>query len=73
MRAHFLSRFSEPHLHARLLSRTVVGDVVVDFESITRDFPEGVGTLELLCIYEVRDGLIQKASFAAGVKTLTAG
>ena len=73
MRARFLSRFAEPHLHARLLSRTVVGDVVVDFESITRDFPEGVGTLELLCIYEVRDGLIQKASFAAGVKTLTAG
>ena len=57
-------------MHARLLSRTVVGDVVVDFESITRDFPEGVGTLELLCIYEVRDGLIQRASFAAGVKTL---
>lgn len=71
MRPRFLARFAEPHLQARLLTRTVVGDVVVDFESITRDFPEGVGTQELLCIYEVRDGLIQKASFAPGAKTLT--
>lgn len=72
MRARFLARFAEPHLHARLLSRTVIGNVVVDVESITRDFPEGVGTLELLCIYEVGDGLIQKASFVNGAKVIAA-
>ena len=72
MRARFLARFAEPHLHARLLSRTVIGNVVVDVESITRDFPEGVGTLELLCIYEVADGLIRKASFASGAKMIAA-
>ncbi len=73
MRPRFMQRFAEAHLHARLISRSVIGNVVVDVESITRDFPEGVGTLELLCLYEVRDGLIQKASFVTGAKILRAG
>jgi putative hydrolase of HD superfamily len=70
LRARFLVRFAEPDLHARLLSRTVVGDVVVDLERITRNFPEGRGTVEMLCIYEVHAGLIQKASFAIGESRL---
>ena len=70
MRPRFLTRFAEPDLHAQLLSRTVMGGVVVDHERITRNFAEGRGTLEMLCIYEVRDGLIRKASFALGAKTL---
>lgn len=72
MRARFRQRFAEPDLYARLLSRTVVGSFVVDFESITRNFPEGLGTIEMLCIYQVRDGRIQKASFAIGEKKLNA-
>jgi hypothetical protein len=47
-----------------------MGNVVVDSELITRSFPEGLGTLEMLCIYEVADGLIQKVSFAMGEKRL---
>ena len=70
MRARFLTRFAEPNLHARLLSRTVMGHVVVDLELITRNFPEGVGTVEMLCIYEVAGGLIQKVSFVMGAKRL---
>lgn len=70
MRPRFLARFAEPDLHARLLSRIVMGPVVTDLELITRNFPEGRGTLEMLCIYEVADGLIQKASFAIGEKRL---
>lgn len=70
MRARFLIRFAEPDLHARLLSRTVMGDIVVDLELITRNFPEGLGTVEMLCVYEVKDGLIQKVSFATGEKRL---
>lgn len=66
MRARFAARFAETDLHARLLSRTVMGQVVVDHELVTRNFPEGKGTVELLCIYELRDGLIRKASFALG-------
>lgn len=70
MRERFLARFAEPDLHARLLSRTVMGNTVVDAELITRNFPEGPGTLEMLCIYEVVDGRIRRASFATGEKRL---
>ena len=66
----YLARFEEPDLHARLVSRTVMDNIVIDFEIITRNFPEGLGTLEMLCVYEVRGGRIQKASFAAGRTTL---
>ena len=70
LRTRFLARFEEPNLHAKLLSRIVVGNIVADAELITRDFPEGLGTLEMLCIYEVAEGYIQKASFALGQKTI---
>ncbi len=70
MRTRFLARFEEPRLHAKLLARIVVGNVVTDAELITRDFPEGPGTLEMLCIYEIVAGRIQRASFALGQKTL---
>ncbi len=76
MRPRFLERFREPDLHARLLSRTVMlqpaGAVVVDHECVERNFPEGRGTLDMLCVYELADGCIQKASFAPGVKSLNA-
>ena len=72
LRERFLTRFLEPNLHARLLSRIVVGNIVTDAELITRNFPEGLGTLEMLCVYEVTDGRIQRASFALGEKTLLA-
>jgi hypothetical protein len=45
-----------------------MGPVVVDLERITRNFPEGRGALEMICVYEVADGLIVKASFAAGAQ-----
>lgn len=70
MRPRYLARFDEPDLHARLVSRTVMDNLVVDFEIITRNFPDGIGTLEMLCIYELAGGLIQKASFAAGRTTM---
>jgi len=73
LRERFVMRFSEPNLHARLLSRTCMGEVVVDHELITRNFPNGTGTIEMLCIYEVRDGLIQTATFATGEQKLTHG
>ena len=72
IRARFLLRFAEPDLHARLLSRCAVGNVVADVESITRNFPEGLGTIEMLCVYQVEGGCIQKASFVVGDKKLVA-
>jgi hypothetical protein len=70
LRPRYLARFAEPDLHARLLTRTVMGNIVTDLELITRNFEEGKGTLEMLCVYEIVDGRIQRASFASGAKTL---
>jgi len=72
LRARFEVRFQEPNLHARLIHRTVVGHVVMDHEEVTRTFPEGVGTIELVAIYEVRNGKIAAARFIYGPKKLEA-
>lgn len=66
MRKRIAVRFEEPDLHARLLSRIVMENIVVDHEVITRNFPEGKGEIEMLCVYEMASGLIQKASFSVG-------
>ena len=70
IRPRYEERFLEPDLHARVLSRNVMGNFVTDLELITRNFPEGKGTLEMLCVYEVVNGRIVRASFAAGEKRL---
>lgn len=70
MRARMTERFTEPDLHARLVHRLVMGNVVVDQEVVTRNFSEGKGQLPMMCIYEVREGLIRTASFAIGEKVL---
>lgn len=70
MRERMQERFAEPDLHARLLQRSVMGHIVVDLEVVTRNFPEGLGTLEMLCIYEVQEEKIMTASFALGEKRL---
>ena len=67
IRPRYQQRFGEPDLHARLLSRTVLGNFVTDLEIVTRNFPEGKGTVEMLCVYEVVDGRIARASFASDV------
>ncbi|RNF31814.1 steroid delta-isomerase [Massilia aurea] len=66
IRPRYEMRFAEPDLHARLLSRTVLGNFITDLEIVTRNFPEGKGTIEMLCVYEVVEGRIVRASFAAG-------
>ncbi|MFO1484328.1 MAG: nuclear transport factor 2 family protein [Verrucomicrobiaceae bacterium] len=70
LRERFEARFREPNLHAKLISRIVVGQIVIDHELVTRTFPEGTGKLELVAIYEVRDGKIATARFISGTKTL---
>ncbi len=66
MRARTSPRFTEPNLHARLISRSVMGNVVIDHEEVTRTFPEGPGRIELVCIYQVHDGKIRTGSFVFG-------
>ena len=70
LRERFAPRLREPNLHARLLRRIVMGAVVIDHERITRNFPEGQGTLEMVMIYEVRDGRIATAWSLSGAKTV---
>jgi hypothetical protein len=70
IRARSTARFQEPNLHARLLRRTVIGDVVIDHERVTRTFGEGTGTLEMMATYRVANGAIQEASFFFGPKQL---
>jgi hypothetical protein len=70
LRERITARFREPNLHARLIRRIVMGPVVIDHEEVTRTFPEGTGKVELVAIYEVRDGKIATARFISGPKTL---
>ncbi len=63
-------RLQEPNLHARLVQRVVMGKLVIDHELVTRTFAEGPGTIELVAIYEVRDGLIVSASVQASNQRL---
>lgn len=70
MEPRFAARFAEPDLHAILLGRMTWGDKVIDAERVVRNFPEGRGTLEMLCVYQVGAGLIQRAWFATGAKVM---
>lgn len=72
MRERMAARFAEPDLHARLIQRIVMGDVVVDHEEVTRNFPEGLGSLPMLCVYRVVDGRFARATFALGERRLRA-
>ena len=72
IRARAAPRFAEPNLHAQLLKRVVLGEMVIDHESVVRSFPEGPGRMDLICIYQVHAGKIATASFVFGAKTLDA-
>lgn len=63
IRARHSERFKDENLFGKLHSRTVVGDVVVDHETVTRTFPEGIGKVDVICIYEVEAGKIKSARF----------
>lgn len=66
IRKRMADRFNDSALHAELVSRTVMDSIVVDHEFVTRTFPAGLATVEMICIYEVHAGLIIKATFAIG-------
>ena len=70
LRERYAVRFQEPNLHAALLNRMVMGDIVIDHEKVTRTFPEGPGTVELIMTYEVKAGRIARAWTRIGPKTV---
>jgi len=71
IKARHVVRFEEPDLHGRLIRRLCLGDRVVDMECVTRNFPEGIGFLDVVAIYEVTDKTISKAWFVSGVPRFT--
>jgi hypothetical protein len=71
IRARTEPRFSEPNLHAHLLRRVVMGNVVIDHEDVIRTLPNGPGRVELVCIYVVEQGKIQSATFSIGPQVQT--
>ena len=66
IRKRMTERFDDPALHAELKNRMVMDKIVVDHEVVTRTFPDGLGTVEMICIYEVHAAKIVKATFAIG-------
>jgi hypothetical protein len=70
IRERHVARFKEPNLMGSLLGRTVVGNVVIDHEEVTRNFPEGTGKVDVVAIYEVQGGKIARAWFILGAKVL---
>lgn len=70
VRERFSLRLREPNLHARLVHRTVCGTYVIDHEVVTRTFPEGPGTIELVMIYEVRGAHIARSWMIPGARQL---
>lgn len=72
IRARHVARFKEPNLFARLVKRMAVGNKIIDQEIVTRTFPEGTGTLDVIAIYEVERNKIAKAWFIFGAPMLNA-
>jgi putative hydrolase of HD superfamily len=72
LRTRYAERFKEPNLHAEIVKRIVMGNIVVDHEKVARTFPEGPGTLEAIAIYQVEAGKIAKVWLIPGAKSLSA-
>jgi hypothetical protein len=51
---------NSPELHSEIITRTVIGNKVIDYERITGR--NGGDVLSLVMIYEVRDGKIFRAT-----------
>ncbi len=73
IRARHAARFQETNLFARLNQRMVLGNKVVDQETVTRTFPEGIGTIDVIVTYEVLNAKVAKAWYIFGTPVLDAG
>lgn len=60
MRERYKIRFESPNLHAEIVSRTLLGEYVIDHEKVS-----GIreGLVEASVIYHISDGLIDKMWF----------
>lgn len=58
-------RFNLPELHADIVSRITLGNKIIDHEAIRGLQPGEV--VEIVAVYEIRDGLIQTVWFHSPV------
>jgi putative hydrolase of HD superfamily len=70
MRERYAARFADPTLHAVVVKRIVMGNYVIDHETVTRTFAEGTGTQDAIAMYEIQGTLIARVWFVFGAKTL---
>ena len=68
-------RYREPDLHARLVNRIAMRNLVIDQEVIKRNFPEPddgaqIGTIALIAMCEMQGERIVRAWFRFGQKLL---
>ena len=71
IRERHVVRFKEPNLFGKLIKRSVVDNLVVDQEVVTRTFADGIGEVDVLAIYQIEQGKIAKAWFKMGQPRLT--
>ncbi len=71
IRQRHVQRFEDTNLHGKLISRVSVGKTVIDYETVTRTFPDGIGTMDVAAIYEIQEGKIQTAWFIFGEVTFS--
>jgi hypothetical protein len=71
IRERHVTRFKEPNLFGKLIKRSVVDNLVVDQEVVTRMFADGIGEVDVLAIYQIENGEIAKAWFKMGSPRLT--
>jgi hypothetical protein len=70
IRVRHVARFKEPDLHGKLVVRMSVGNLVVDREIVTRNFPDGRGRVDVIAIYEIDGDKIARAWFKLGTPTV---
>ena len=65
IRARFTGRFASGKPRALLLHRIVCGNTVIDHETVHSSSPEGPVSVDMVAIYEVRDGRIARGWFTS--------
>jgi len=65
----FKGRFAASKPHAQLLNRIVAGDMVIDHEVVTSSGEPGPGRMEMVAMYQVKDGRIANAWFTMASMT----
>jgi hypothetical protein len=71
IRERHVTRFKEANLFGKLIRRSVVDNLVVDQEVVTRTLADGIGEVDVLAIYQIEHGKIAKAWFKMGSPRLT--